>query len=167
MSGTKFDQGKPDLTMISRTFAEQVAEVMMFGANKYGRNNYLKGMPVLRLLAAAQRHIKAYEDGEDVDPESNLNHLAHAAANLNMIMNLNRHGKLEDNRYRDKLEADISTTKVHKGYKSSPTEFEKKVIDTLVAVEIDNQKKAQETADRSCECYACRIDSYNKEGNSK
>ena len=99
MSGTKFDQGKPDLTMVSRTFVEQVAKVMMFGATKYGRDNYLEGMSVLRLLAAAQRHIKAFEDGEDTDPESNLNHLAHAAANLNMIMNLERHSKLKDNRY--------------------------------------------------------------------
>lgn len=99
MSGTKFDQDKPDMTLVSRVFVEGVAKCMMFGANKYGRHNYLKGMQLTRLLAAAQRHIKAFEDGENIDSDSGLDHLTHAAANINMILNLKRHNKLDDDRY--------------------------------------------------------------------
>lgn len=33
MSGLKYDEGKPDLSLISRELMEEVAKVRMFGAN--------------------------------------------------------------------------------------------------------------------------------------
>ncbi len=99
MSGTKYDSKKPDHTLVSKAFIDQVAGVMGYGAEKYGRNNYLGGMEHTRLLAACSRHLTAYNDGQDLDEESGLSHLAHAASNLNMLINCISKGKGKDNRY--------------------------------------------------------------------
>lgn len=82
----KFDNNKPDLTLLPRPAKEQIARVFMFGAKKYGRSNYKKGMEWTRLLAAAERHLTAFADGEDKDIESGENHLAHAGACIMMLI---------------------------------------------------------------------------------
>lgn len=46
---------------------------------KYPRNNYRKGYAWSLSLDAAYRHILRFQDGEDLDPETGLHHLAHAA----------------------------------------------------------------------------------------
>jgi hypothetical protein len=56
----------------------QIAEVLGFGAQKYDAHNWRKGIAMSRLIAAAERHIGQFKDGEDRDPESGLSHLAHA-----------------------------------------------------------------------------------------
>lgn len=78
MSGVKFDNGKPPLGLIPRQALEAEARVMAFGAEKYGRDNWRGGMDWSRLTDAALRHITAFVDGEDLDPETGLPHLAHA-----------------------------------------------------------------------------------------
>jgi len=99
-SGTKHDQGKPDLSLVP--FSAQCAEalVFQFGAQKYGRDNFKQGMESHRLVAAALRHIGAYWQGEDLDPESGLSHLGHARCCLSMLIELERLGKLKDTRFR-------------------------------------------------------------------
>lgn len=99
MSGTKFDQEKPDMSLLSRAFLEQVASCMGYGAKKYGRHNYLGGMAHSRLMAACLRHLAAYNDGESIDSESGINHLAHAAANINMLLDFLSKGIGIDDRY--------------------------------------------------------------------
>lgn len=96
--GTKHDDGKPDLAILPKAFLDQTAEVMMFGAAKYGRSNYKKGLEVTRTLSAALRHIYAYLDKEDNDQESGLSHLGHAAASLAMTMENIKLGTAKDNR---------------------------------------------------------------------
>lgn len=82
----KFDGGKPPITLISRTALEEEARVMAHGATKYGRDNWRKGMDFSRLGDAAMRHILAYFDGEDKDPETGLSHLAHARCCLAFLI---------------------------------------------------------------------------------
>jgi len=55
-----------------------IAEVLGFGAQKYAAHNWRKGIAMSRLVAAAERHIGQYKEGEDCDPESGKSHLAHA-----------------------------------------------------------------------------------------
>ncbi len=74
----KHDGGKPQLTFLHPAALAEIARVMEFGAKKYARNNWLKGMGWLRLADAALRHLMAWSWGEDKDPESGLSHLAHA-----------------------------------------------------------------------------------------
>jgi len=56
----------------------QLAEVLTFGAQKYEAHNWRKGIAYSRLTAAALRHITAFMNGEDRDPETGLPHPAHA-----------------------------------------------------------------------------------------
>lgn len=84
--GIKYDEGKPDLTLLPRHAKNEIARALMFGAAKYGRNNYKLGMNWSRLLAAAERHITAFADGEDLDEETKLTHLAHAGACISMLL---------------------------------------------------------------------------------
>lgn len=83
--GLKFDDDKPLVSLVRPEFILGVAQVMTFGAKKYGKYNYRKGMEHSRLLDAALRHLMADLMGERIDPESGLPHLLHAASNLNML----------------------------------------------------------------------------------
>jgi hypothetical protein len=62
-----------------------VAEVASWGGAKYDLEkdadhyNYLKGFPWSDTYDAGQRHQMLHWSGEDLDPESNLLHLGHAA----------------------------------------------------------------------------------------
>ena len=98
--GTKYDQDKADLSLIPYSAQEAEARVFGFGAKKYGRDNYKAGMESHRLIAACMRHIGAYNQGENLDAESGLSHLAHARCCLSMLIELDRIGELTDTRYR-------------------------------------------------------------------
>ena len=93
----KHDQGKPDMTMLSREMLEEVARVRMFGAQKYTRDGWKKGFKITRSLAAALRHIFAFLSGEDLDPESGISHLAHAICSLeHAIYDMKHHPENDD-----------------------------------------------------------------------
>lgn len=93
----KFDQGKPDLSHISLELMEQVARVREFGAKKYSRGNWKKGFKYTRSIAAALRHIMAFSEGQDNDPESGLSHIAHALCCLEHLLNdIKNHPKNDD-----------------------------------------------------------------------
>lgn len=86
MTAKKFDKGKPQLSMINMEAMIQEAKVLEFGAIKYGRENWKQGIEEYRLLDAALRHLFAYIDGEKIDPESGLSHIAHARAGLGFLL---------------------------------------------------------------------------------
>mgnify|MGYP000521447717 CR=1 FL=1 len=58
---------------------KELALIYGFGEEKYARYNYLKGYPWSLSIDALFRHLFAFLDGEDLDPESGLHHTAHAA----------------------------------------------------------------------------------------
>jgi hypothetical protein len=64
---------------------------MAYGAEKYGEHNWSEHAgrwAWTQLVASALRHIYAWMRGEDLDKESGLSHLAHALANLAMLLDL-------------------------------------------------------------------------------
>ncbi len=65
--------------LIAVPFLEQLGLVCGMGAEKYGPDNWRKGYEWSKNYGAMQRHIQAFWTGEDLDPESGLPHLAHAA----------------------------------------------------------------------------------------
>ena len=87
-TATKYDEGKVDLTIIPTAAQEEIAKVFTFGAKKYERTNFAKGKGLLytRILASLLRHIYAFMKGEDLDPETGLSHIAHAGANVCMLL---------------------------------------------------------------------------------
>lgn len=84
--GIKYDMGKPPLDLINRRALEAEAQVMAYGATKYGRDNWRGGMDWSRLIAATLRHVTAFGDGEDNDQETGLSHLAHARCCLAFLI---------------------------------------------------------------------------------
>jgi hypothetical protein len=82
----KFDTDKVDLTLVPPHLKKAVARVMMYGAVKYGRDNFKEGMEHHRVLAAALRHIDAFLNGQELDPESGFPHIWHAACNLGFLI---------------------------------------------------------------------------------
>ena len=98
MNGIKYDDGKPDLSMVSLELMEEVAYVRMFGAKKYARDNWKLGFKVTRSCAAALRHIFKFLSGETIDPESGRSHLAHAVCCLEHAIYDMRHRPENDDR---------------------------------------------------------------------
>lgn len=100
-TGVKFDKDKVDLALLPRKAKEGIARAFMDGERKYGRYNYRNGMKWSRLLAAADRHLTAFNDGEDDASDSKLNHLYHAGANIMMLIEYYEYGLGEDDRRKD------------------------------------------------------------------
>lgn len=84
--GVKHDEGKVQLHYLPFNAISLIAKVFMFGANKYDDWNWCKGMPYSRLFNACQRHLWAWFNGEDNDPESKLSHLGHAGCCVLMLI---------------------------------------------------------------------------------
>jgi len=77
--GKKYDGGKPQLYLLPPKSINEVGKVLTFGAEKYDPHNWRKVDDLQnRYTSAALRHIFAHIDGESVDEETGLSHLAHA-----------------------------------------------------------------------------------------
>lgn len=100
----KYDSDKPKIHLVVPKFITDIAHVLGFGAAKYGENNWRKDAHETqhsRTYSSIQRHLNAYWSGEDVDPESGLSHLAHAATQIMILMNhIEQHPEMDD-RYVD------------------------------------------------------------------
>lgn len=69
------------------------------GAKKYGTFNW-RSEPVQasNYLAAAERHLKAWQDGEDCASDTGYHHIAHAIAGLAILLDAMSCGTLIDDR---------------------------------------------------------------------
>lgn len=83
--GKKYDIGKTRWDLVPFREVEQGAEILTFGAAKYGPNNW-QGIEPDRYFAALMRHLTAWRKGEKADPESGKSHLAHALCCLWFLM---------------------------------------------------------------------------------
>jgi hypothetical protein len=97
--GIKKDAGKPQHDLIPFEALDEIAKVFTFGCIKYSRSDWAKGIKISRLLSAAYRHMGKFNAGEEMDPESNLPHIAHAATNLIMLIYLMQNKPELDDRW--------------------------------------------------------------------
>jgi hypothetical protein len=77
--GRKFDGGKLQYGLLPPLALKATVEILTFGAEKYEPDNW-KHVPdsKRRYFDAMQRHLWAWKEGEQNDPETGKNHLAHA-----------------------------------------------------------------------------------------
>lgn len=76
-----------------------LGEVMGAGAKKYAPNNWRKGLAYSGCYASARRHLAAWMEGEEVDPETGLSHLGHVAWNALALYSYQTHGVGVDDRF--------------------------------------------------------------------
>lgn len=90
-TGKKFDADKTQYHYMPLHSLEQINQVLMHGANKYGAENWrqVEGWEH-RYYNAALRHIFAHRQGEKLDPESGKSHLAHAICSLIFLIEMER-----------------------------------------------------------------------------
>lgn len=86
----KADNGKPRPDLTPTALLIEMGHVMAHGAEKYGADNWQKCEDPRRYEAAAMRHLLAFLSGEEIDPDSGRNHLAHCACSLAMRFGLER-----------------------------------------------------------------------------
>lgn len=79
VEGVKYDKDKLRFDLLSPYALEEIAKVLTFGANKYGDRNWEKGLMYSQLVAALYRHLNKFQQGKDVDEESNCQHMASIA----------------------------------------------------------------------------------------
>lgn len=115
MSGIKHDAEKPRMDLIPAGAALEIAKVFTFGAKKYAPNNWRGGFDWSRLIGALERHIAAFKEGEDLDPESGLPHMAHAGCCVMMLLEHQRLNYGVDDRY-------CATSNTNKRFKTIRTD---------------------------------------------
>ena len=86
----KDDSSKPKMGTLPWEALKKVREVMDFGADKYGEDNWRKADSSDRYIQAAFRHLIAHQQGELLDSESGKEHLAHAATSLLFALELTK-----------------------------------------------------------------------------
>lgn len=94
MQGIKYDQEKTRWSLLPMDVMDTVVRVLMHGSRKYEDNNWMKVIPKERYYDACVRHISAWQQGEKMDQESGLPHLAHAICCLIFLL---WHDNNEDN----------------------------------------------------------------------
>ena len=90
---------KAPMHLIPPYALEQTAWVHKFGAERYGAYNWRKtGVCATTYVSAIMRHLNAWRDGEDLDPESGISHIAHIASSCNILLDAGHCGTLQDDR---------------------------------------------------------------------
>jgi len=107
MTGIKYDSAKPKMNLLPPKAIVEVAKVLTFGAEKYDAENWRKLDDLQnRYTAGALRHIFAHMDGEKLDPETGLSHMAHALCCLLFKLEI----ELEDGESKEEELRETDTT---------------------------------------------------------
>ena len=92
-------QTKPSLHHIPPRVLLEVAQAMMEGSKKYGIYNYRKaGVSYSTYYSSTFRHLIAWFEGEDIDPDSGLSHITKAISGLIVLRDSMLEGNAIDDR---------------------------------------------------------------------
>lgn len=94
----RYDEGKHRYDLVPWDAVDEIVRVLEFGGGKYPERNWESGGPWSKYLAPAFRHLRSWAMGETNDPESGLNHLAHAACCLLFLLAYAKRGIGDDDR---------------------------------------------------------------------
>jgi len=86
LTGVKYDQNKSRVDLIPPKVIKDIGDVLAFGARKYAPDNWKHVDDARdRYYGAALRHLLEWREGNKIDKESNLPHIAHALTCLSFI----------------------------------------------------------------------------------
>jgi hypothetical protein len=96
--GLRFNQDKLPYSLLPLLPLEEVIRVFGYGAKKYPKWNWYRGMKYGVSYDSGQRHRAKWWMGETNDPESGLHHLAHSIVNdlFNLTFELEKRADLDD-----------------------------------------------------------------------
>ena len=96
---TAFGQAKLGMSDTPIHSLRMLAKVHSNGAAKYGSLNWRENnVSATVYYNAAMRHLMAWFEGDDLDPESGLPHLAHVMACASILIDADLNETLNDNR---------------------------------------------------------------------
>lgn len=78
---------------------DEILKGYHYGASKYSEHNWRKGYKWSLSFDALMRHLTAWWEGEDKDPESGLSHLAHAGWHVLALLWFQLNAKGTDDRF--------------------------------------------------------------------
>lgn len=87
----RFNEGKPDYSLLPQASLEEAVRVLEYGASKYEIDNWLKPTNWRVSYGCLMRHMSAWQAGEDNDPESGRSHLGHALCNVLQMLHMLQH----------------------------------------------------------------------------
>lgn len=97
-SGARYNDNKPDYSLMPMHLFDEVCLVWEYGAKKYAAWNWAKGMAWSVPYACICRHLFAWWRGEEKDAESGFSHLAHVVCNVMMLLHYRNSYKEGDDR---------------------------------------------------------------------
>lgn len=90
---------KAPMSTVSAAVLAEVGVAMLEGAAKYGRHNYRAvGVQSSVYYDATMRHLMAWWEGEDTDPDSGMSHITKAITSLVVLRDAMIQGMLTDDR---------------------------------------------------------------------
>lgn len=90
---------KLPLDLVPGSVEAYAALAFLEGALKYGKFNWrISGVKASVYIAAIKRHLKKFENGQDVDPKTLVHHLGSIMACCGIILDAMHVGKLVDDR---------------------------------------------------------------------
>lgn len=90
---------KPPMSTVPCPVLFEIGAAMLEGAAKYRRHNYrVSGVRMSVYYDAALRHLMAWWEGEDIDPESGLHHVSKAIAGLVVLRDAMMNDMVSDDR---------------------------------------------------------------------
>jgi hypothetical protein len=96
--GRKNDKDKNKVELLPYDALLAISEILTSGAIKYDARNWEKGMDWSRPYGALNRHLWAWWNGEDKDPESGKSHLWHVGCNVLFLIAFEKRGVGKDDR---------------------------------------------------------------------
>ena len=95
---TRHNEGKLKWSLVDFDSLSPMVSVLAFGAKKYEIDNWKKGLYTTEVCESLLRHIFAYLNGEDSDPESELSHIGHIQVNAMFLGYMDKNMKEFDDR---------------------------------------------------------------------
>lgn len=104
MSGKKDainnSDNKPRLSLIPKEALFELGKALTHGEQRYGTHNYREGIKISYLLDAAFRHLSQFNEGENIDEQSQTNHLGNVMANCAMALYMLNNMSSFDDRFK-------------------------------------------------------------------